>query len=200
MTEVKTSIAREIVATTPNAAEQKAELRKGLLALRSGISAQHRHGADSAIVTHLMAWQTQHLVGSLAVYWPIRGEPDLHDVFEALAQRGVQLALPVVSGADAPLTFAAWTPGQAMQRGTFGVAIPATPQRTVLPQAILLPCLGFNAARIRLGYGGGFYDRTLASLPTIITVGVAYHCCQLEFPAEPHDVALGSLITEHGFQ
>ena len=198
MNPVESSIARESATTTGNAAERKCELRKTLIALRNGISLEHRNAANGVFSQQLIEWQKHHACAVLAVFWPILNEPDLHLAYAHLAQNGVQLALPVVTGHDAPLSFVAWSPGQAMQVGAFGVVIPAEPQHILTPQAILLPCLGFNAARVRLGYGGGYYDRTLALLPTAITAGIGYECCRVEFAAEPHDVALGSLITEQG--
>jgi 5-formyltetrahydrofolate cyclo-ligase len=132
----------------------------------------------------------------LGVYWPLRGEPDLAPAYATLADSGVRLALPVVVERDCALEFAAWTPGEALVRDAMGVAIPAELRMVARPQALLIPCLGFNRGRYRLGYGGGFYDRTLEAQPRPLTVGVAYRCLQADFASAPHDVALDLVITE----
>jgi 5-formyltetrahydrofolate cyclo-ligase len=85
-----------------------------------------------------------------------------------------------------------------MMCDAFGVAIPALPHRHVIPDAIAVPCLGINSQRIRLGYGGGFYDRTLALLQSVITIGIAFDCNRVDFAAQPHDIALQAVITESG--
>ena len=77
-----------------------------------------------------------------------------------------------------------------------GIAVPAPPRTVVQPQALLVPCVGFNADRIRLGYGGGFYDRTLENMPRPLTIGIGYACAQADFDAAPHDVALDMIVTE----
>ncbi len=132
----------------------------------------------------------------MGVYWPLRGEPDLSAAYAQLALRGVRLSLPVVLERDAALAFAEWIPGEAMVRDKMGVAIPTVLRIVAQPPVLLVPCLGFNAGRYRLGYGGGFYDRTLAPLPRPFSVGVAYACLQAEFASAPHDIALDLVITE----
>lgn len=174
----------------------KTTLRRTLLAARRAIATDLRSQWDAAIGTQVLAWLAAHPVQTLGVYWPIRGEPDLRTTYAALAAHGVQLALPVVIGKDTALAFAAWTPGDAMTQDSFGVAIPASAGTGVRPDALLIPCVGFNTQRIRLGYGGGMYDRTLALAPRPLTVGIAYACAQTTFDAEPHDIALDAIITE----
>ena len=132
----------------------------------------------------------------LAVYWPLRGEPDLSAAYAELADSGVRLALPVVVERDAALGFTEWTPGEAMLADRMGVAVPAALRMRERPPALLIPCLGFNAQRYRLGYGGGYYDRTLAAAPRPLTVGVAYTCQLAAFAGDPHDIALDTVITE----
>jgi 5-formyltetrahydrofolate cyclo-ligase len=137
------------------------------------------------------------------VYWPIRGEPDLRPLYAALQARGVQLALPVVAdagenaeeGNGSPLRFVAWNPGEAMREDRFGAAAPVR-QTALLPAALLIPCVGFNLLRVRLGYGGGFYDRMLAQTPRPMTLGVAYDCTAAQFDGEAHDIALDAIVTE----
>ncbi|MBV8634609.1 MAG: 5-formyltetrahydrofolate cyclo-ligase, partial [Burkholderiaceae bacterium] len=143
----------------------KPDLRRVLLTQRQALTPEQRSAHDAALGERLLRWSEQQSLSCLGVYWPIRGEPDLRDAYAELARRGLHLALPVMTGRDAPLAFAAWAPGDALEEGAMKVPIPKAPQRFVTPDALLIPCVGFNQARLRLGYGGGFYDRTLANEP-----------------------------------
>lgn len=172
----------------------KTDLRRALIVKRSAISAELRTQWDASIGAQLIAWWNAHPVQTLGVYWAIRGEPDLRDAYAELTMRGVQLALPVVVGDSAPLEFAAWQPGEDLVKDSFGVAVPAV-RRLVWPDAVLAPCVGFNAQRSRLGYGGGFYDRTLARAPRPLAIGIAYACTLTAFDAAAHDIALDEIIT-----
>lgn len=181
--------------TMPENTAQKAALRRELLANRQAIAPEVRNAMNAAIARHVLAWRKAHPTGILGVYWPIRGEPDLRECYALFAEQGTQLALPIVVDRDAPLRFLSWQPGDAMIKDSFGVAIPASGEE-VQPDALLIPCVGFNEQRYRLGYGGGFYDRTLAQLPRPVTVGIAFECARARFDADAHDVPLDYLITE----
>lgn len=174
----------------------KAALRRTLLAARAAIATDTRARHDAAISTQVLAWWDASPVQTLGIFFPMRGEPDLHAAYAALAARGVQLALPMVVGRAAPLQFAAWTPGQALVSDALGVSVPAQPGAALHPDALLIPCVGFNAQRIRLGYGGGYYDRTLALAPRPMAIGIAYANGFAAFQAAPHDIALDLVITE----
>lgn len=176
--------------------QNKSDLRQVLLAARRAIEPAQRRAWDAAIGDNVLHWWNVHRTPTLGVYWPIRGEPDLSPVYAVLVERGVRLALPVVVGHAAPLHFAAWSPGDPMQKDAFGVATPAARSPAVQPDAILIPCVGFNAGRMRLGYGGGFYDRTLALAPRPAAIGIAYSNASAEFGSEAHDIALDLIITE----
>jgi 5-formyltetrahydrofolate cyclo-ligase len=187
--------------TTIGGLNDKAALRKTLLAARARIDPQDKARWDAAIGAQVLAWWRARRGektddAALGVYWPLRGEPDLAHAYAALAADGVRLALPVVLERDAALGFAQWTPGEALVRDAMGVAVPAALRMIGRPDALLIPCLGFNAQRFRLGYGGGFYDRTLEAHPRPLTVGVAYRCLRADFASAPHDVALDLVITE----
>ncbi len=178
---------------------QKIQLRTALLANRKAIPEQTRLALDNEIAKRTTAWieklikvQSDAVIG---VYWPIRGEPDLRPAYAKLASLGVALALPMVVDKDAPLRFLRWTPGEEMTQDRFGVAVPAK-EDIVQPQALLIPCVGFNQQRRRLGYGGGFYDRTLATTPRPQTVGIAYDCGLAEFVYASHDIAMDVIFTE----
>jgi 5-formyltetrahydrofolate cyclo-ligase len=180
----------------------KAALRKALLARRAAIEPHQKLEWDARIGAQLLAWWAArqdaglHVDSVLGVYWPLRGEPDLQETYAKLADAGVQLALPMVLEKHAPLAFASWTPGEAMVKDSMGVAVPADQRLLGLPSVIVVPCLGFNEGRFRLGYGGGYYDRTLAVTPRPTTIGVAYSAQQVAFDSDLHDIGLDLVLTE----
>ncbi|MEO6921719.1 MAG: 5-formyltetrahydrofolate cyclo-ligase [Collimonas sp.] len=193
------SIACDASDATPESGSDKALLRPALLAARRAIDAGRRQDWDAELGRRVIAWVTQwrqtNPDGVLGIYWPIRGEPDLRPACAELAARGLQLALPVVVANDQPLRFVAWTPGESMNKDSFGVSVPAS-NMTATPSALLIPCVGFNRRKVRLGYGGGFYDRTLAPTPRPQAIGIAYSCGLVDFDGAPHDIALDAIITE----
>ncbi|AWL05165.1 5-formyltetrahydrofolate cyclo-ligase [Massilia oculi] len=182
--------------SNPAPHHDKALLRNTLKALRRAIDPATRHAWDDRIGARVLAWWQAHPHESLGVYWPLVGEPDLRPAYAELAHAGVRLALPVVVERDAPLGFAEWIPGEPTVTDRLGVAVPAELRMVARPPALLVPCLGFNASGYRVGYGGGFYDRTLAPEPRPATVGIAYACQLVAFDGDAHDVPLDSVITE----
>lgn len=176
----------------------KTALRKHMLAARRALNADARALWDRALCGQVLAWQQKNKVQTLGVYWPLRDEPDLHPAYAELARRGVRLLLPVVVQKDAALEFAEWAIGEAMVKDAMGVAVPAGLRMAPYPPALLVPCLGYNRHGYRLGYGGGFYDRTLARTPRPATVGIAYSCLAADFPDDTHDIALDVVLTERG--
>ena len=194
-------IARENAATVEQKAQMKhqskGDLRAGLLNARAALPAVERHAHDVAIGAAVAAWLEARPVQVLGVYWPIRGEPDLRTLYGFLVRSGVQLALPVMAGADAPLTFAAWAPGDAVRLDCWGIGTPVVNDR-VTPQALLIPCVGYDARGFRVGYGGGYYDRTLACPTPPQAIGIAYTCARADFEIESHDRAMDVVITEAG--
>ena len=187
------------------AAEKSAKLalRRELAALRAAVDPARKAAWDAAIGAHLLAWwrtRPMEMLGTLGVYWPLRAEADLSPAYAELAHAGVRLALPVVLARDAALGFADWQPGEAMVKDAMGVAVPENLRMVALPPALLVPCLGFNQARFRLGYGGGYYDRTLEHLPRPFTLGIAYACLAAQFVSAAHDVALDRIVTELGVE
>ena len=180
----------------PIALQEKASLRKALLATRRALPDVTRAQWNAAIAQRLLAWCATENIAELAVYWPLHGEPDLHAAYLELAARGVALSLPVVLEKHAPLAFSAWTPGEPMVKDGMGVAVPAGLRLRSAPATLLVPCLGFNPERYRLGYGGGYYDRTLEQAPRPLTLGIAYACLQTQFASGPYDIALDHIVTE----
>jgi len=137
---------------------------------------------------------------TLSGYWPIGSEIDVMPTLLAHANLGGTIALPVVVEAGAPLVFREWRAGDAMDKGPFGIAEPKSTAAVVLPDVLLTPMLAFDRAGYRLGYGGGFYDRTLRSLraiKSIMAIGVAYGAQEVpETPREPTDERLDWIATD----
>lgn len=171
-------------------------LRQELLRLRRSTPLMLRQEWDARVTLNLMAILDTLSIDHLAVYWPIKGEPDLLACYEKLHERGVALALPLVVAKDQALQFVPWVPGDAMDKDDYGIPIPQKRDQFVTPDVILIPCVGFNEQCYRLGYGGGFYDRTLAVLPQAQTIGIAYQQALTRFAPDVFDIALRMIITE----
>lgn len=180
--------------------------RVRLRAARDALSVADRQAAGvalSAHLRHLLAQQLSGAVGlTLSAYWPIKGEPDLRDLMADLHGRGVTLALPVVEVKAAPMVFRRWMPGMAMVRGDWNIPVPPPDAETLTPDIALAPLVGWDGAGFRLGYGGGYFDRTLAALsPRPFTIGIGLQSARLAtiFP-QPHDIAMDVILTEAGVQ
>lgn len=136
----------------------------------------------------------------LGVYFPILQEPNLHFFYSILRKHGVHLCLPKIHSKNFYLDFISWMSDDILIKDSHGVFAPLH-GKTIKPNAILIPCLGFNRDRVRLGYGGGYYDRTLAKQYQIllhqqlVTIGIAYANTQVDFISEAHDIALDIIIT-----
>jgi len=183
---------------------RKAE-RVRLLAARAAWPAPQRQAAAGAIADHLDGWLDRAGIGPGAIiagYWPIRSEPDLRPWLARLHARGLRLALPVVETRAAPLVFRAWAPGAALVQGHWNILVPAAGAAALRPDVVLAPLVGWDAAGFRLGYGGGYFDRTLAALrPRPPAIGVGLQSARLStiFP-QPHDIRLDAIVTEAGEQ
>lgn len=169
------------------------------------IAAFARRKAAHADAAHLTPLATDRLVAALAGarivagYMPIRTEIDPRSAMAALHARGARLCLPVIVGNAQPLSFRAWTPGGALIAGPFGALIPEDGD-PVIPDALIVPLVAFDRAGGRLGYGGGFYDRSLAQLRQsgpVAAIGYAYAAQQADaLPQEPTDQLLTAIVTE----
>lgn len=135
----------------------------------------------------------------IGFYWPFKGEIDLRHLVRDFLAVGAEAALPVVVEKRRPLEFWAWRPRMKMERGIWNIPVP-TVRTAVRPTALLVPLLGFDAAGYRLGYGGGYYDRTLATMnPAPLTIGVGYEPGRLDtICPQPHDIPLDAIVTEAG--
>jgi 5-formyltetrahydrofolate cyclo-ligase len=135
----------------------------------------------------------------VSFYWPMGDEADPRALAARLGARGHALALPIVAQKKSPLVFRRWSEGDALVVHAFGMHEPASDAPVVTPDVLLVPLLAFDARGHRLGYGGGFYDRTLASLKMKLAIGVAYAGQEVDaLPAMPHDHPLDMVVTESG--
>ncbi len=128
-------------------------------------------------------------------FWPLAGEIDTRVLLHALAERGYEIALPETPAAGQMLRFRKWQPGDVLATGRFGTLHPAG--AVLQPDFILVPLLAFDASGNRLGYGGGFYDRTLAALPEAFRLGCGFAAQEVErLPVEDTDLPLHAIATE----
>ncbi len=181
------------------AGQDKKTRRKQLLAVRQAIPEDQKKQYDHALCLGIQSWLLEKAVKSASVYLPIRNEPDLMELYEMLSGN-MQMALPYVPGKDSPLEFIAWRPGDELVEGAFRIPVPKAMQRVPMPDVLIIPCVGYTAGRYRLGYGGGFFDRTLEGQDNVLTLGVAYSCLKTEFPVEQFDMPLNAIITEVGIE
>lgn len=179
--------------------------RARLLAERAALAVARRHTAAETIAAHmetLLAARFTTLEGlTLSAWWPIKAELNLRHWLETLLARGARVALPVVVTPAAPLVFRLWTPDCKMVQGFWKIPVPAEGPE-VVPDVTLAPLVGWNASGFRLGYGGGYFDRTLAALsPCPLTIGIGLQSARLAtFFPQPHDIALDVILTEAGVQ
>lgn len=174
-------------------APDKAALRAQALAARA------RGGDQDALTRHLAAALAPHRCQVLSGYWPMRGEADPRPAMEA---HDAPLCLPVVPGKAVPLVFRQWRPGEALVPGPFGTFHPAESQPVLLPSVLIVPLAGFDRQGNRIGYGGGYYDRTLQLLREkgrVTAIGLAFAVQELpEIPADPFDQPLDVIVTDAG--
>lgn len=177
---------------------RKAE-RERLIAARLALSADVRTAHAAIITEKLDAMVADVRQKVIAIYWPFRGEPDLRGWAGAMSDRGATIALPVVVEKAAPLVFRSWKAGEKLEKGVWNIPIPAEGAE-VIPDVVISPVVGFDDGNFRLGYGGGFYDRTLAALarrPVVIGVGYELQRIATIHP-QLHDIAMDVVLTEAG--
>ncbi|MGG7566166.1 5-formyltetrahydrofolate cyclo-ligase [Rhodovulum sp. DZ06] len=162
----------------------------------------HRNAAAHAVAAagHLLSLLAEDAArgAMIAGYMPIRTEIDPRPAMEALHRAGARLCLPVVEGDGLPLSFRRWTPGAPLVEGAFKALVPQE-ETPADPDVLILPLVAFDRRGMRLGYGGGFYDRTLAARPGLRAIGFAHAAQEAEaLPTEATDMPLDAVATETG--
>lgn len=171
--------------------------RRRLIAGRLAVGAEERRRKAQRIAARLddaIGRCGGRIVGA---YWPFRGEPDLRDWTIKVVERGGRIALPVVIQKGWPLEYRIWSPGDPLEHGAWNILSPSRGP-AVQPDIVIAPVVGFDEARYRLGYGGGFFDRTLAAMrrrPLAIGVGYAEARLATIHP-QPHDIAMDVVLTD----
>jgi 5-formyltetrahydrofolate cyclo-ligase len=172
--------------------------RAELIARRMALPTEAQRRSDERITELLVHGFPLLRDLTLAFYWPFKGEVDPRVAVHRFRMGGARTALPVVVAKGAPLEFREWTPTTPTQPGVFGLPVPQSPR--VAPDAVLMPPVGFDARGFRLGYGGGYFDRTLATLaPQPLKIGLARGLSRIDsIHPQPHDVPMDFVVTEAG--
>jgi 5,10-methenyltetrahydrofolate synthetase len=199
--------AEETTDSTADPSALRAALRREKLAARAALlpadyaqrsAALERHLADY-LASYAAASHAAPPLPSIAFCAAIKNEFDAKPLIARLLQRGWQAAMPVVVAPDTAMIFRAWQPDAPMTQDCYGIPIPATGE-PIPPDIVLLPLVAFDAAGYRLGYGGGFFDRTLAAqLPRPLAIGVGFELARVpSILPQAHDEPLDVIITEAG--
>lgn len=194
-----------ILAPPPDAAwpeirQWRKQTREALLRARVDSGAGKRAEWSRPIDAELRRLIPSLGVKTIGFYWPFRGEFDARPLVRALIAGGMTAALPAVVQPKTPLEFRRWAPGAAMEHGVYNIPIPK--ERNLLePELLIAPLVGFDGGGYRLGYGGGYYDRTIASFaakPYAIGVGFELSRLPTIYP-QMHDIPMNAILTETGF-
>jgi len=187
--------------TTADPAAVRRALRREKIAARMNLSVASHRAMSEAIRHHLGEFLLARPPGVIAFCAPMRGEADCRPLIERLLAAGWQAAMPVVRALHAPMEFFAWWPQAPMDFDPYGIPVPAT-HRCRAPDVLLLPLVAFDAAGYRLGYGGGYFDRTLAAMqPRPLTIGVGFDLGAVaDLHPQPHDIPLELIVTESGIR
>jgi len=175
--------------------------RERLLAERVAAPVELRLEQGATAKQNLLAAVDVGAHKAIGIYWPLRAEMDVRDLARAHVEAGGVAALPVVVERNAAVEFWRWEPGMKMSKGIWDIPIPAE-KELVHPSLLIVPLVGFDAGCYRLGYGGGYYDRTIAAAtPRPLCVGLGFSSAALPsiFP-QPHDIPMQMIVTERGIQ
>lgn len=185
--------------TPGDLAAWRKERRRELLARREAMPLEERRAGDARIGELLLAGFPMLAEMTIGFYWPIRGEVDPRIALHRLRERGARTALPVVVAKGQPLRFLEWRPDTPTAPGPMGLPIPQGSE-VLVPGAVLAPPVGFGSRGYRLGYGAGFFDRTLAAAhPRPLALGLARASNRMETIYPQHwDIPMDFIITEEG--
>ena len=175
--------------------------RARLIAARMALPAAERRAVRDRVRATLTAEVPELRGATIGFYWPFRGEIDLVGFVRDLTAHAGSAALPVVVTKAQPLAFWRWRQGMEMRPGIWDIPVPASAER-VDPDCLLVPLVGFDAQGYRLGYGGGYYDRTIAVLPRRpLLLGIGYAAQRLPtIRPQPHDLPMDAIVTEDGIR
>ncbi len=192
----------ESAPSQPYPAVEKAALREQAALNRSLLMA-NRPSADDDLQHYLDMVVQRCGKGIYAAYLPIRSELSPLPIVAALTDRGFSTAMPVTPPPGNPLIFCRWAIGMELDDGPYNTKQPPLSSEPVVPKVILAPCLAFDAGCWRLGYGGGFYDRSIAAIRRsgyeVVVIGIAFAGQQVEkVPTGPYDMALDAVWTPDG--
>ena len=180
-------------------ADLKAQLRRTVMARRKEVHAQEG-GKAAADVQRRVCEAIPSKGQKIAGYWPLGCEIDCRPALEGLINNGAQVGLPVVAGQGQVLIFRCWQPGVILDVGPFGTWHPTPRAPLLAPTVLLLPLIAFDNTGHRLGYGAGYYDRTIAALRqdrALLMIGIAYDAQEVEVvPVDSHDQRMDAVITE----
>jgi 5,10-methenyltetrahydrofolate synthetase len=169
--------------------------RERLIAARLAIPADRRAAMAQEIAARLDVAIDDLAGRTVSLYWPFRGEPDLRPWLASINERGGRTALPIVIEKARPLIFRAYRPGDRLEKGLWNIPVPVDGE-VVVPDVTIAPLVGFDGENYRLGYGGGFFDRTLASLPKKpLIIGVGYEMQRIPtIQPQPHDIPMDLVV------
>jgi 5,10-methenyltetrahydrofolate synthetase len=181
----------------PEVAAWRKTERARLIETRLAISAERRAEMAARIIEGLDSAIGDMKGRLVSLYWPFRGEPDLRGWMTSIIARGGTVALPLVVEKGHPLVFRAYKPGDKLEKGVWNIPIPAE-GASVIPDVVISPIVGFDAQNYRLGYGGGFFDRTLAAMPTkALVIGIGYETGRIPtIHPQAHDIPMDRIVTE----
>jgi 5-formyltetrahydrofolate cyclo-ligase len=182
----------------------RARLRRQLLAARAALPRGEHARLSEAICTHLLHWFTARTPASVGFCTPFRGECDILPLARELHRRGWRMTMPVADKPTTAMEFRHWEPDCPLQTDRHGIPVPATPPCPA-PEILLLPLVGIDHAGYRLGYGGGYFDRTLAALDAAgqraRCIGVGFELARVDtIEPAPYEQALDWLVTESGMR
>ncbi len=182
----------------PEVKAWRREARQKLLAARAAMTMAVREDLSRRLIQQLEPILKDR-PAPISFYWPIKAEPDLKPLMRALDETGIEVCLPVCIKLGEPLTFRRWTKGAKMARGFWDIPVPADPTE-VQPSTLIAPIVGYDGAGYRLGYGGGFFDRTLAKFGSAAeAIGIGFSMFQLDtIHPQPHDIRMATIVTEAG--